>query len=136
MTATTIQFIERDGRREFAVVPIDLWERVKHLIEDAEDALLYDAAVAADDGVRIPAAVIDSQLAGDHPIKAWRDYRRLTQEALATSAGLSKPYLSQIENRKRDGSVEVMRALAQALAVPLDILVERHAQAPQRDETD
>ncbi|RZT39065.1 helix-turn-helix domain-containing protein [Cupriavidus agavae] len=127
MTTTTIQFIEHEGRREYAVVPIDIWERVKHLIEDAEDALLYDATIAADDGVRVPAAVLDAQLAGDHPIKAWRDYRRLTQDALATAAGLSKPYLSQIENRKREGSLEIVRALAAALAVPLDMLVERPA---------
>jgi len=121
---TAIQFIQREGNREYAIVPIDLWERVQHLFEAMEDVRIHDAAVADDDGFRIPAAVLDAQLEGDHPIKAWRDHRRLTQDALATAAGVSKPYLSQIENRKRDGSVEVLRALATALAVPLDLLVE------------
>ncbi|GJG96989.1 helix-turn-helix domain-containing protein [Cupriavidus pauculus] len=120
-----IQFIQREGQREYAIVPIDLWQRVQHLFEDAEDVVLHDAATATDDGFRVPAAVLDAQLAGDHPIKAWRDYRRLTQDTLATAAGISKPYLSQIENRKRDGSVEVLRTLATALAVPLDMLVEQ-----------
>ncbi|WP_066739993.1 helix-turn-helix domain-containing protein [Cupriavidus sp. D384] len=121
---TAIQFIQREGNREYAIVPIDLWERVQHLFEAMEDVRIHDAAVADDDGFRIPAAVLDAQLEGDHPIKAWRDHRRLTQDALATAAGVSKPYLSQIENRKRDGSVDVLRALATALAVPLDLLVE------------
>ncbi|MCA3185662.1 MULTISPECIES: helix-turn-helix domain-containing protein [unclassified Cupriavidus] len=121
---TAIQFIQREGNREYAIVPIDLWERVQHLFEAMEDVRIHDAAVADDDGFRIPAAVLDAQLAGDHPIKAWRDHRRLTQDALANAAGVSKPYLSQIENRKRDGSVDVLRALATALAVPLDLLVE------------
>lgn len=124
---TAIQFIQREGNREYAIVPIDLWERVQHLFEDMEDVRIHDAAVADDDGFRVPAAVLDAQLAGDHPIKAWRDHRRLTQDALANAAGVSKPYLSQIENRKRDGSVEVLRALATALAVPLDLLVEDRA---------
>ena len=124
---TAIQFIQREGNREYAIVPIDLWERVQHLFEAMEDVRIHDAAVADDDGFRIPAAVLDAQLAGDHPIKAWRDHRRLTQDALANAAGVSKPYLSQIENRKRDGSVDVLRALATALAVPLDLLVEDRA---------
>jgi DNA-binding XRE family transcriptional regulator len=121
---TEIQFIERDGHREFAVVPIEVWDRVKHLIEDLDDAALFDAVKSGDDGFRVPAAVFDAELAGDHPIKAWRDSRRMTQDALASAAGLSKPYLSQIENRKRDGTVVVLQRIAAALGVPMDILVE------------
>ncbi|BDB26005.1 helix-turn-helix transcriptional regulator [Cupriavidus sp. P-10] len=121
---TGIQFIERDGRREYAVIPIEMWERVKYLIEDAGDVALFDAARAKDDGFRVPAAVLDAELAGDHPVKAWRNYRRLTQDALARAAGLSKPYLSQIENRSRAGSPDALRRLAQALGVPCDMLGE------------
>lgn len=121
---TDIQFIQRDGRREFAVVPIEVWERVQHLIEASDDVTLFDAAVEQDDGWRVPAAVLDAELAGDHPVKAWRNYRRLTQDVLARAAGLSKPYLSQIENRTRAGSAAALRRLAQALDVPADILAE------------
>ncbi|SPD66317.1 Transcriptional regulator [Cupriavidus taiwanensis] len=124
---TNIQFIQRDGRREFAVVPIEVWDRVKHLIEASDDVILFDAATEQDDGLRVPAAVLDAELAGDHPVKAWRNYRRLTQDALARAAGLSKPYLSQIENRARAGSIEALRRLAQALDVPGDILAESGA---------
>ena len=121
---TGIQFIERDGRREYAVIPIEVWERVKYLIEDAGDVALFDAARAKDDGFRVPGAVLDAELAGDHPVKAWRNYRRLTQDALARAAGLSKPYLSQIEYRSRAGSPDALRRLAQALGVPCDMLGE------------
>ncbi|MFS8934334.1 helix-turn-helix domain-containing protein [Cupriavidus taiwanensis] len=124
---TNIQFIQRDGRREFAVVPIEVWDRVKHLIEASDDVILFDVATEQDDGFRVPAAVLDAELAGDHPVKAWRNYRRLTQDALARAAGLSKPYLSQIENRARAGSAEALRRLAQALDVPGDILAESGA---------
>ena len=39
---TQIQYIERDGHREFAVVPIELWDRIKHLAEDLDDETLFD----------------------------------------------------------------------------------------------
>jgi len=122
---TQIQFIQRDGKPQFAVVPIEVWEQVKHLMEDMDDVALFDRAKSLDDGFRVPAAVLDAELAGDHPVKAWRDYRRLTQEALANAAGLSKPYLSQIESRKRGGSIDVLQSLADALNVPLELLLER-----------
>ncbi|WP_423199523.1 MULTISPECIES: helix-turn-helix domain-containing protein [unclassified Cupriavidus] len=121
---TGIQFIERDGQREFVVVPIELWDRVKHLFEEIDDALLYDRVRQEDDGFRVPVAVLDAELAGDHPVKAWREYRRMTQEALARAVGISKPYLSQLENRRRDGSVDTFQRLATALGVPMDVLME------------
>ncbi|AOZ00305.1 transcriptional regulator [Cupriavidus sp. USMAHM13] len=120
-----IQFIERDGHREYAVVPIEIWDKVKDLIEDLDDAAMLKQAMAEDDGTRIPHAVLKAELAGDHPIKAWREHRGITQEALASAAGISKPYLSQMENRKRDGSVDVLQKLATALEVQMDLLVEQ-----------
>ncbi|MDR3212900.1 MAG: helix-turn-helix transcriptional regulator [Azoarcus sp.] len=121
---TQIQFIERDGKRQFAVIPIELFNRMADYAEDAEDAALFDAAMAADDGFRIPAAVVDAILEGAHPVKAWREQRTLTQEALAAQAGISKAYLCQIETGKRQGAVKTLRALSRALDVPLDALQE------------
>lgn len=119
-----IQYIERDGHREFAVVPIELWDRIKHLAEDLDDETLFDQATAADNGFRVPAAVMDAELAGDHPVRAWRNYRRMTQDALAEATGISKPYLSQIETGQRGGTAELLKKLADALNVPLDLLVD------------
>ncbi|WP_242468148.1 hypothetical protein [Burkholderia plantarii] len=44
---TKIQFIKQDGRPVFAVVPIEIWERVKHLVEDE---VLLAPAKRQDDG--------------------------------------------------------------------------------------
>ena len=113
-----VQVIEQDGKRVFYVVPADIWERVKGAVEDAEDAAAYADAVARDDGVRYPAAVALAIAAGAHPVKAWRDHKRLTLQALADAAGVSKPYVSQIEGGKRTGTAATLRKLASALAVP------------------
>ena len=120
-----VQVIERDGTRVFAVIPIDLFERLSDALEDLEDAALYEAAKAADDGFRVPGDVVDAMIRdGVHPVKAWREHRGITQETLAGQAGISKAYLCQIETGKRTGAVKTLRALARALAVPLDALDE------------
>ncbi len=128
-----VQFIERNGVPEFVVLPMEWWDAIKHVVEDLEDEALFDRAEANDDGFRIPAAVVDAELAGDHPVKAWREYRGLTQEALAAQAGVSKPYLSQVETRKRAGSLALMTGLSAALQVPIDLLVEPTGKLESND---
>jgi antitoxin component HigA of HigAB toxin-antitoxin module len=117
-----VQVIEIDGHRAY-LVPADLWERVKEIVEDAEDAAAYAAAVAGDDGIRYPAAVAMAMAEGTHPVKAWREHRGLTQQALADAAGVSKPFVSQIEGGKRAGTAATLRKLAVALGVPMAALV-------------
>ncbi len=63
-------------------------------------------------------------LDGKQPVKAWREHRGLTQEALAASAGISKACLCQIETRKRVGALKTLRAIADALAVSMKELRE------------
>lgn len=117
-----VQVIEIDGRLAY-VVPADIWERVKDMVEDAQDAAAYADAVAQDDGIRIPFKVVQAKLGGVHPVKAWREYKGLTLQALADAAGVSKPYVSQIEGGKRAGTAATLKALAAGLGVPLAVLI-------------
>ena len=117
-----VQIIEVDGKPAAYVVPADIWVRVKDMVEDIEDAAAYDEAVADDDGFRVPHAVLMAMHEGQHPVRAWREHRSLTQEALAAAAGISTPFLSQIEGGKRVGSLDTLRAVARSLDVPLDLL--------------
>ena len=119
---TGIQFIERNGRREYAVVPMPLFTRMAALLEDLDDEALYDKVKADDDGFRVPGEVVKTILSGTHPVKAWREHGGLTQDALAMTAGISTAYLCQIETGKRQGAVKTLKALAQALGVTLDDL--------------
>lgn len=71
----------------------------------------------------LPAEVQEKlALAQDNPIKIIRKYRGLTQDDLAQAAGISRPYLTEIETGRKNGSVKAMRALADALNVSLDAL--------------
>ena len=47
----------------------------------------------------------------------------MTGEQLASKAGISRPYLTQIETGKREPMFPVMAKIARALDVSLDLLV-------------
>ena len=52
-----------------------------------------------------------------------RNYRGMTQNALAAAADINAVYLSQIETGKRTGSARTLAALAKALQVTVDDLL-------------
>lgn len=120
---TEVQVIEKDGKPAFYVVPADIWDKVRSVIEDAEDGAAFDRAVANDDGSRIPAEVAFAIADGTSPIRAWREHRGLSQDALANAAGVSKPFISQIESGKRAGTASTLKKLASALSVSVDALI-------------
>lgn len=118
-----VQVIEQDGKPAFYVLPAALWDKVRDAVEDAEDAAAYAQAVAEDDGVRLPIEVVRATLDGMHLVRAWREHRGLSQQALAEAAGVSKPFISQIESGARTGTTATLKKLAVALGVPLGALV-------------
>ncbi len=66
----------------------------------------------------LPDDVLDQIAARqEHPIKIIRKYRGMTQEELAQNSGISRPYLTEIETGKKDGSIRALKALADALDV-------------------
>ena len=120
-----VQPIEQNGKPIFYIVPAELWERMIDLAEDAEDSLdaaAYAEAVANDNGVRYPAPVAYAIADGANTLRAWREHRGLTMQALADAAGMSKPYISQIERGKRTGTAATLAKLAAVLDVPLAAL--------------
>lgn len=88
---------------------------------DAEDVAAYDAAKAHREE-SFPSEIADRLIAGENPIKIFREYRGLTQRQLARAAATTAPYVSQIETGRRVGSVKLLHRLADALDVGLDDL--------------
>ena len=121
-----VQVIERDGKPEWAVLPYDVYLQLAEEAEMLQDIRDYDsvkAAIERGEEELIPSEVTFAILDGDNPIKVWREYRGITQQQLAEAVGISTPYLSQIENQKRTGTTEVLKAIAKALKVTLDDIV-------------
>ncbi len=59
----------------------------------------------------------------DSRIRTFRTYRKMSVSDLAAAAGISQPYLSEIEGGKKTGSVDVLKRIAAALKVDLDDIV-------------
>ena len=99
--------------------------------ENAEDIAsvrawnAYVAAVGRDAAIAnsYTGAAAKRLLDGESPVRIWREKRGMTQRALATAAAIPAGYLSEIESRRKPGSVAADRALATALAVPMEDLV-------------
>lgn len=56
-------------------------------------------------------------------IRELREQQGLTQDQLAARAGMSKGFLSDLENNKRNASAEYALRLAQALGASIDYLL-------------
>lgn len=87
----------------------------------AADKVLADVASGADEFV--PAEVVNALIDGENPVRVWRSHRRLSARDLAERAGVSAAYISEIETGKKDGSISVMKKIAEVLDVDLDDLV-------------
>jgi DNA-binding XRE family transcriptional regulator len=119
---TKPQIIESNGRPAFVVLPIAEWRRIEEILEDAADnATMEDWARNPTE--TFPASIADALIAGDSPFRVFRRHRNLSQTELAHSAGISVPYLNQIEAGRRKPSTKVVKSLATALNVPIDALV-------------
>lgn len=120
-----IQIIKKDGKPEWAVIPYVVYKRLEEDAEMLQDIRDYDEAKRAIDAGEelVPSEVTYAILDGKNPIRVWREYRSLTQRQLAETAGISIPYLSQIESGKRKGTTEILNAIARALSLTLDDIV-------------
>ena len=101
----------------FAVVPIEMWERLRRAVEDAQDIADLNRFDREDGGVRFPAPVALAIVDGAQPVRGWREHRGLTLQAPADAASVSKPYVSEIEGGKRAGTTATLKKLARALGV-------------------
>ena len=95
-------------------------EDFDEVLEDAAEAAAY-ARTRGEES--LPIELADRLLAGENPVRVWREHRGLSLAALADQAGVGKGFLSQIENGRRTGTIETLKKLARALELDLEDLV-------------
>jgi DNA-binding XRE family transcriptional regulator len=106
------------------------YEALLDRLEDAEDALTIrqfnaDVAERGWDAVTrdcLPMALAERLVAGEHPVRLWREHRGMTGTRLAELSGVPQSYISNIEKSRKPGSVSALVKLAAALDVRLDDL--------------
>ena len=111
---------------EMVTIPREEYERLLAIAGDAEDAAAvarFRARLAAGEEELVPAAVVDRLLAGESPVRVWREERGLTQSGLARASGVHRVVVADIEAGRKGGSVRSLKALAAVLGVRIDDLV-------------
>ncbi len=114
-----VQFIREGRARKFAVLPIKAYEAMLDELEMVADIRAYDEVKARNEET-IPFELTKRMIAGESPIRVWREHRGLTITELARKTSLSRSHLAQVESGKRRGSSDALRAIAAALGRDLD----------------
>ena len=102
------------------------YERLCALEEEFADiqaALSVEARIASGEEELIPAQVVDRLLDRESPLRVWREYRALSQSALARASGVNRVQIVEIEAGRNSGSVHTLRKLADALRIAVDDLI-------------
>ena len=80
------------------------------------------ARMSPDVETTTPLEIVKRTLDGTHPLRAWREYRGMTQDALSEASGVPKMQISRFENFATP-SVPNLQRLADALNTIMDNLV-------------
>jgi DNA-binding XRE family transcriptional regulator len=101
-------------------------EEYRTILEDAGDAAIAEHAMMASEGSpTMPADLALASMDGTlHPLAAWRKAVGLTQAELAARAGVRPASVSDIEGRKIDPRLSTLKALAGALKLGVEDIID------------
>ena len=71
----------------------------------------------------MPAEYVYRMVDGEPPLRVFREWRGLSQNALAKKSGVNRVQIGDIEDRGKTGSVATLKKLAEALRITIDDLV-------------
>lgn len=111
---------------EMITIPVDEYNRLHRAEQDLQDLRAFDRAtqaIADGSDELIPAQFVRRMVIGESPLRVLREYRGLTQVALAERSGVNRVQIANIEAGQKSGSVETVKRLAAALGVAIDDLV-------------
>ena len=70
----------------------------------------------------IPKMFVDRIANGGNPLRVLREWRDMTQLELSFKTDIGQGYISDLEVGRRKGTAAVLKKIATALNVPLDLL--------------
>ena len=123
-----IRLYDAPGGEQVALIPVGVLERVGDIDELLDEIAAIRAEetaarIAAGAERTVPAEIVHRG-EGVHPVRAWREYRGITQAELARRTGVPKAYVSHIETGRRHPGPALLLKLARALDAPMEFLIE------------
>jgi ribosome-binding protein aMBF1 (putative translation factor) len=97
------------------------YDMLREMIEEQEATAAFERTR---DQETVPDEIVGRLLAGESPIRVWREHRNLSLRSLAAQVGMSPSVLSDMETGKSEGRPSVLRKIARALDVGTDELMQ------------
>jgi DNA-binding XRE family transcriptional regulator len=122
----TVKILESKGKPAFAVLPYDEYIALRELAEDAEDVAAlarFAKRYASGKEETVPVEVVDRLIAGEAPLRVWREFRGMTAAQVAAAVQITPAHVSKIESGKGEPSVALLKRLARVLRVDMELLV-------------
>lgn len=120
---------QKTARGEVAILPRKEYEALAAKAAEADEDTGTAQLVARARGEiaagapLLPKHVVDRLAEGENPVRVLREWRDVTQLHLSFKTNLSQGYISDVETGRRKGTAAALRRIADALRVPLDLLV-------------
>lgn len=111
---------------EMISIPLEEYRSLQAAAEELADLQAHDrtlAQLASGDEELLPTEFVKRMLSGESPLRIWREFRELTQTALAAASNVNRVQIADIEARRKSGSIETVKKLAEALGITLDELI-------------
>lgn len=121
----TVKILESKGKPAFAVLPYDEYIALRELAEDAQDAVAlarFEKRYASGKEETVPVEVVDRLIAGEPPLRVWREFRGMTATQMAAAVQITPAHVSKIESGKGEPSVALLKRLARVLRVDMEVL--------------
>lgn len=118
-----VSFIEDSNGKKAVIISIEAYNEMKEQLEELEDIHAYNN-IKAEGQESFPIAIVEKLVQGEESkIKIFREYRSYNLTNLAKVLGISEAYLSQIENQKRKGNIDLYKKIAQTLDIEVGLLI-------------
>ena len=120
---------KRTNKGEVAILPREEYEILAAKAQEADEdfgtaRLVARARKEIVAGMPlIPKQVIDRIASGENALRALREWRGKTQLHIANKTKIGQGYISDLESGRRKGATAALKKIADALEVPLDLIV-------------
>ncbi len=71
----------------------------------------------------IPKEIVNRIIAGENAMRVLREWRGKTQLDISHKTNIGQGYISDLESGRRKGTTAALKKIADALKVPLDLIV-------------
>jgi ribosome-binding protein aMBF1 (putative translation factor) len=117
-----VSFIEDSHGKKAVILALEDYQKIQNQIEELEDIKSYIQHKEHPEDT-LPFELVQNLLdSNNSKVKLFRQYRGLTISELAKKVGITESYLSQIENSRRKGTVDIYKKLANVLDIEMELI--------------